>query len=236
MENLSEIWAAALGGGVAMGIIVLFSLLAIFVAIERALAVWGLRDAARGLSEGVIKSLYRGEVAEARALCERSGTPFADMLLAAFSRYGRATPQVVQAAVDRERVQIGLRLRSRLWLLGTIGATAPFVGLFGTVVGIMKAFKDMAAHPGGGFAVVASGISEALVATAAGIAVAIEAVILFNYFSSRISSLLLTFKVGAEEVLELLFLQRPADAVDGKGRALEPSIDLAPEGTDPARS
>jgi biopolymer transport protein ExbB len=116
------------------------------------------------------------------------------------------------AAVERERAQVGLRLRSRLWILGTIGATAPFVGLFGTVVGIMRAFKDMAAHPGGGFTVVAAGISEALVATAAGIAVAIEAVVLYNYFSARVAAILVGFKVGAEEVLELLSHDRKAEA------------------------
>ncbi|HEY0838632.1 MAG TPA: MotA/TolQ/ExbB proton channel family protein [Vulgatibacter sp.] len=204
MENLSEIWIAAKSGGVTMGIIVFFSLVGVFVAIERALALWGLGDSSRRLSDSVIKSLYRGDLPEARAACERSGSPFADILLAAFARVGKAPPAAVQAAVERERAQVGLKLRSRLWILGTIGATAPFVGLFGTVVGIMRAFKDMAAHPGGGFGVVAAGISEALVATAAGIAVAIEAVVLYNYFSSRVAALLLHFKVGAEEVVELL--------------------------------
>jgi len=212
VENLSEIWTAALNGGVAMGIIVLFSLVGVFVGIERALALWGLAESSRRLSDSVIKCLYRGDVAEARAACERSGTPFADILLAAFVRAGKATPKALQAAVDRERAQVGLRLRTRLWMLGTIGATAPFVGLFGTVVGIMRAFEDMAAHPGGGFAVVAAGISEALVATAAGIAVAIEAVVLYNYFSSRVAALLVGFKVGAEEVLELLAHERQTDA------------------------
>ena len=212
MENLSEIWTAALNGGPAMAIIVLCSLVGIFVGIERALALWGLGEASRRLSDTVIKCLYRGDAAEARAACERSGSPFADILLAAFVRAGKANPQAMLAAVDRERAQVGLRLRTRLWLLGTIGATAPFVGLFGTVVGIMRAFKDMAAHPGGGFAVVAGGISEALVATAAGIAVAIEAVVLYNYFSSRVAALLLGFKVSAEEVVELLAHERQPEA------------------------
>lgn len=234
MENLSEIWTAVLDGGVTMGIIAFFSMVAIFVGIERGLAVWGLRDSARKLSEDVVKCLYRGDVAEARSLCERSESPFAEMLLAAFSRYGRATPQVVQAAVDRERIQIGLRLRTRLWLLGTIGATAPFVGLFGTVVGIMKAFQDLAAHPGGGFAVVASGISEALVATAAGIGVAIEAVILYNFFSSRVQALLLGFKIAAEEVVELLFHQRSAEGPEARTHAA--GALGAASGTEPASS
>ena len=97
----------ALHGGGSMAIIGLCSLVAIGVAIERALALWGLGEASRRLSETVIRSLYRGDVAEARAACERSRTPFGDMLLAAFTRYGRAAPEAVQAAVERERAQAG---------------------------------------------------------------------------------------------------------------------------------
>lgn len=216
MDSFSELFHIARQGGVSMALIALCSLVAIGVAIERGLSLWGLSDAARGLSELVVRSLYRGDVAEARAACERSRSAFADVLLAAFARFGRASPEAVMSAVARERAHVGLRLRSRLWILGTIGATAPFIGLFGTVVGIMRAFKDMAAHPGGGFAVVASGISEALVATAAGIAVAIEAVVLYNYFSSRLSAATVEMKLGADEVLELLFHPR-LGAPEGEG-------------------
>lgn len=207
--GISDLWAFASHGGYSMAVIILLSVGAAVVAIERALALWGVADETRRLSETVVKALYRRDLSEARAACERSDSPFADLLLAAFARYGKGPPERIAAAVERERAQVGLRLRARLWILGTIGATSPFVGLFGTVVGIMRAFEDLAANPGGGFAVVASGISEALVATAAGIAVALEAVVLFNYFSSRVSALLLTLKISAEEVLELLWLERP---------------------------
>lgn len=199
----------ALHGGGAMLVIGICSLLAVGVAFERALSLWGMSDATRKLSDGVIRSLSRGDLAEARSLCERTRTPFAEILLAAFTRYGRSRQEAVLAAVDRERAQAGLKMRTRLWLLGTIGAVAPFVGLFGTVVGIMRAFKDMAAHPGGGFAIVSAGISEALIATAAGIAVAIEAVVLFNFFTSRVAQLSLTMKIAADEILELLFHGKP---------------------------
>lgn len=209
---MQEIAQFASHGGYSMTVIVAFSILAAVVAIERALAMWGLAAATRDLSEQVVKLLYRGEVAQARLACEKSQTPLAELLLAAFTRLGKAPPEAIAAAVDRERVQVGLRLRNRLWMLGTIGATAPFIGLFGTVVGIMGAFQDLAAHPGGGFEVVAAGISEALIATAAGIAVAIQAVILFNYFSSRIAAHSLSLKVSAEEVLELLWLGRGEEA------------------------
>ena len=87
-------------------------------------------------------------------------------------------------------------LESWMSLLGTIGSTAPFIGLFGTVVGIMRAFHHMAQTGAGGFAVVASGISEALVATALGLGVAIIAVALYNYFQVRLADLGTTMRVG----------------------------------------
>lgn len=208
---ISDLWTFASHGGYSMAVILLLSVVAAVVAIERGIALWGLGEETRQLSAIVIKALYRGDLAEARGACERSTTPFADLLLAAFTRWGKASPERIAAAVERERTQVGLRLRARLWILGTIGAIAPFVGLFGTVIGIMGAFEDLAAHPGGGFAVVASGISEALIATAAGIAVALEAVVLYNFFSARLAALMTTLELGADEVLELLWLQPPAE-------------------------
>ena len=73
-----------------------------------------------------------------------------------------------------------------LVVLGTLGNNAPFIGLFGTVLGIIMAFNDLAANPDGGPSVVMAGISEALVATAVGLLVAIPAVIAFNGFNRMI--------------------------------------------------
>ena len=133
----------------------------------------------------------------------------------AFERLERSrtvTPGV-EAAVERERAQLGLRLKKNLWILGTIGATTPFVGLFGTVAGIMRSFRelglDVEAGGTGGTAAVMTGISEALVATAAGILVAVEAVILFNYFQSRIARLNVEMRLQIEEFMELL-RERPS--------------------------
>ena len=80
------------------------------------------------------------------------------------------------------------KLKKHLWILGTVASSAPFIGLLGTVVGIIKSFESMAIAGTGGFAVVAAGISEALVATALGLAVAIIAVIFYNYFQTRIAN------------------------------------------------
>jgi biopolymer transport protein ExbB len=95
-------------------------------------------------------------------------------------------------------------------MLGTIGATAPFVGLFGTVVGIMKAMGGFRADEEVKFTTVSGPISEALIVTAVGIFVAVGAVILFNYFSQRASRIATEMKLLTDEFLELL-LELPSE-------------------------
>jgi biopolymer transport protein ExbB len=196
---------------VAMWLIVTCSVAALAVAAERALALWRFGDRARALADAVTRALFRGDLDDARAQCERSGSPAAEVFLAGLvaaspSAQGRRPPTEakVVAAVERQRQQLNLRLRQNLWALATVGATAPFVGLFGTVVGIMAAFRNMAATGHGGFAVVAAGISEALITTAAGIAVAIEAVVLYNFLNTHVQKLGVQMKLLTEEYLELL--------------------------------
>jgi biopolymer transport protein ExbB len=195
-------------GGVAMWIIALFSVLAVAVAVERMLALWRFTDRARSLADAVTRSLLRGDVEDARAQAERSASPAAEVFLAALvpTPPGKrpATDARIEAAVERERQEANQKLRARLWILGTIGATAPFIGLFGTVVGIMRAFHQMGITGQGGFSVVAAGISEALITTAGGIAVAIEAVILYNMLNVLAGRLQLQLKLLTEEFLEIV--------------------------------
>ena len=195
-------------GGVAMWIIAIFSVLAVAVAVERALALWRFTEKARSLADAVTRSLLRGDVEDARAQAERSASPAAEIFLAALvpTLPGKrpATDARIEAAVERERQEANQKLRARLWILGTIGATAPFIGLFGTVVGIMRAFHQMGITGQGGFSVVAAGISEALITTAGGIAVAIEAVILYNMLNVLAGRLQLQLKLLTEEFLEIV--------------------------------
>jgi len=94
------------------------------------------------------------------------------------------------AAVDGAKARERMRLERNLAFLATLGSNAPFIGLFGTVLGIIKAFHDLAHSQAGGPSVVMAGISEALVATAVGLMVAIPAVVAFNYFSRRVKSIM----------------------------------------------
>jgi biopolymer transport protein ExbB/TolQ len=207
-----------LQGGVAMWVILLCSVLALAVAVERLIAIWSLRRDAKELTQTVTRCLGRQAVAEARTACERSRSPLADVYLVGFERRGRSTEGQLIAAVDRERQRINLGLKSRLWILGTIGAIAPFVGLYGTVVGIMGAFDDISAMGQVSITVVGKPIAEALVATAAGILVAVEAVVIYNFFNQHLARVATEFKMHVEEYLEVL-LETPTSATGPGTRA-----------------
>src|SRR6185295_3096563 len=201
---MEQIWDFLSLGYGAMGIVMAFSVAALAVAIERTIAQWKFVTRARSLGDTVTRCLARGAVDEGRSACERSPSPVADVFLVGYERLGRAKPEHVATAVHRERQRVNQDLRIRLWVLGTVGATAPFVGLFGTVVGIMNAMGRFKADDEVKFTMVSGPISEALVVTAVGIGVAVGAVILFNFFSQRANRIATEMKLLTDEFLELL--------------------------------
>jgi biopolymer transport protein ExbB/TolQ len=207
---MEQIWELLVHSYGAMGIVMAFSVIAVAVAIERAIAQWKFVTRARNLGETVTRCLARGAFEEGRSACERSRSPVADVFLVGYERLGRAKSEHVATAVHRERLRVNQDLRARMWMLGTIGATAPFVGLFGTVVGIMKAMGSFKADEEVKFTMVSGPISEALIVTAAGILVAVEAVVLFNFFSQRANRIATEMKLLTDEFLELL-LENPGE-------------------------
>jgi biopolymer transport protein ExbB/TolQ len=117
--------------------------------------------------------------------------------------FAKTPHKTTEAVMSQRTVAIG-SFKRYLWALGTVGSSAPFVGLFGTVVGILKAFQSMSMAGTGGFKVVSQGIAAALVATAAGLLVAIYAIIAYNYFISRVGAIAVEYKVFCEEFLLVL--------------------------------
>ena len=100
-----------------------------------------------------------------------------------------------------------------LWILGTPGSLAPYVGLLGTVIGILGSFQAMAQQGAGGFTVVAAGISTALVATAMGLAVAISALLVFNFLSTRVTNIANGLARSCERFVQaLLYVESAAAA------------------------
>lgn len=124
--------------------------------------------------------------------------------------------EATERAVDRSRMVTIARFRRGLGGLATIATTAPFIGLFGTVVGIIHAFRSIAQAKGaGGFETVSAGIAEALVTTALGILVAIPAAWMFNYLTERIDRLRVEMESSSAELLEM-FLEMSGGEASGK--------------------
>jgi biopolymer transport protein ExbB len=133
------------------------------------------------------RTLRGRDVASATALCKRRRSFEAKVALTALVNrelHKDAVERLVESCVTLERKHLDRGLS----VLGTLGNNTPFIGLLGTVIGIITAFRALAANPAGGSAVVMAGISEALVATAVGLLVAIPAVIAFNAFQRTIKN------------------------------------------------
>jgi len=205
--NMIDLWASM--GPMAKAVILLLlvmSMLSLAVAIERIasiarssresaefLAAWRARlaregtDAAAGEAARFPHSHAAWLVREGTEVLRGGGE--SAKRLEAFDRTAR---RIVLAS--------GIELRKGLGLLATVGSTAPFVGLFGTVLGIVSAFRTMGVTGQGGLGSVATGISEALVATALGILVAIPALWVFNYLTQKIQRSLGELECVAEEL------------------------------------
>ncbi|MBI3015465.1 MAG: MotA/TolQ/ExbB proton channel family protein, partial [Candidatus Tectomicrobia bacterium] len=137
------------------------------------------------LGDGVTDPLRKGNYGEARAVARMIGG-FGGRVVAAGLEDPPSSPEIAQDRFQGAFLQERIRMEKGLSILGTLGNNAPFIGLFGTVLGIIRAFYDLSFNTGGGPSVVMRGISEALVATAAGLFVAIPAVIAYNYFQRRV--------------------------------------------------
>jgi biopolymer transport protein ExbB/TolQ len=153
--------------------------------------------------ERVRKALEAGDVDGAVKICDRYRTPFCDVVKAGL-KFARHTEKEISNNMERAIVIETNLLEKRTTVVGTIGSTAVYIGLFGTVLGIMKAFADIASSGSGGMNVVMNGISESLVCTAAGLCVAVPAVIAYNYFVKRIDNFIMDMELCASETMDLV--------------------------------
>jgi biopolymer transport protein ExbB len=178
------------------------SVICLAIIFERVWQLWGVAPKAAKLADALIPQLRQGKFNEAlQATQARSNAAerIYHTLISASQTFDR--DQLLQLD-DERRYQEGIELKRYVWVLATAGSSAPFIGLFGTVVGILVAFQSMAIMGTGGFSVVAAGISEALISTALGLAVAIIAVIFFNYFSVRIENINAIMHINSDRLID----------------------------------
>jgi biopolymer transport protein ExbB len=211
--------------------LMLGSILALGIFFERLWRFRGLVAKGRALTKETIDALVKRDLKKAEELCQNSKQPLARVFLEAM--HWRNVPvEDLERVLSTSRQETAQELKRGLWLIGTVGSLAPYVGLFGTVVGIIRAFGDMAEHGAGGFEVVASGISEALIATAAGLAVAIIALLFYNFLQTQVGSIAGTYARSCERFVQaLLFLESAGDgegARHGQGHGQEVGGGLVP--------
>ncbi|HEY3346098.1 MAG TPA: MotA/TolQ/ExbB proton channel family protein [Nitrospirota bacterium] len=190
-------------GGWAMFALGGFSILSVAVMFERG---YIFHKAEKGKDEflnQLRRILKQGNISEAISLCESSTTSLAYIVKAGLVSFHHGE-EAMGEAMEKAAMKETLSLERNLGIIGTTGSVTPFVGLFGTVLGIIRAFHDLSLSSGGGPAVVANGIAEALVATAAGLFVAVPAVIAFNYFTHRVNRMVTEMETSASEAVELL--------------------------------
>ena len=183
-----------------LSLLLLWSLAGLTIICERVYALWNVLPRAEAFKNKVVAAIESGDLAKASALCETANEPLADVFERALKVF-RKIPQKVNETVVSQRALVVATFKRYLWALGTVGTSAPFVGLFGTVVGILKAFQSMSVAGTGGFKVVSQGIAAALVATAAGLLVAIYAIIAYNYFVARVNGIAAHYKLYCEEFM-----------------------------------
>jgi biopolymer transport protein ExbB len=184
-------WMGTMRTSPVFNILILCSVLTLGFALERAMYYWKRRGNPDATLASAMVAVRSGNVEEAvRALGQEASPlgPVGSELLKHADSDAEAGEERLSIALSEER----LKLERNLGFLGTMGNTAPLIGLLGTVWGIMRAFHDMARTGSAGPSVVAAGIAEALLTTAAGLLVAVPAVMIYNHFVRRLGVMLTT--------------------------------------------
>jgi biopolymer transport protein ExbB/TolQ len=187
------------------------SVIVFAIAFERLWKFRGLEAATRDFTRKVVDGLLRKDLPAAKALCETSPTPMAAVFGEGL-RWRNVALEDLQQILNTARQELVTDLKRGVWFVGTIGSLAPYIGLLGTVIGIIQAFGAIAESGDAGFAVVSEGISEALIATAVGLLIAILALLLYNYLNTRITAITGTTARASERFIQALLYLEAGDA------------------------
>ena len=192
-----------LGSEWVLWLLIALSILSVAVMVERAICFAGTGGNSNALGRQMLERLLASDPAGATRLLEGHRAPAAAVAAAGIAELPRGADAVSETMAGA-KARLRVELERHLGILGTLGNNAPFIGLFGTVLGIIKAFSDLARNQASGAGAVMSGISEALVATAIGLLVAIPAVIAFNIFQGRVRKAMAEIDAIAHLVLSTI--------------------------------
>jgi biopolymer transport protein ExbB len=200
------LWQMALNGGWIMIVLAVLLAMAIYIAVERYLA---LRQALNAENDKLFMNsireyIHKGDVDAARSLSKKTNSPLARMVDKGLSRLGRPLSDI-QATIENEGKLEVARLEKRVSLVATVASLGPMIGFLGTVTGMVTCFQDMA-HAGNNIEIntLATGMYQAMVTTIGGLIVGIICYFLYNVLVTRINKVVLDIEVRATEFMDLL--------------------------------
>jgi biopolymer transport protein ExbB len=202
-----SLWQVFLAGGPVMWPILLCSIFALAIILEKAWHLHKIKIDTRAFLSNVLEKMKRHQVKEALDICDNTRSPISHILKAGILKYDRPRPQIKEAIEDASIYEIPL-LERNLTMLATIAHISPLLGLLGTVTGMVRCFQTIQAKatyfhpvsPGD----LAGGIWEALLTTVAGLIVAIPTFIAYNYLVNRINNFILEMEKASTELVNFL--------------------------------
>ena len=198
------IWEIFQIGGFTMYVLLLCSFLSMAVFLERVIYYRKLSEIKRiEFMRAIRRALSAKNIEKAAEDFRLTPAPFSHVVYSGLELYNRSGKEISNA-MEREITVKTIVLERYTTILATIGNTAVYIGLFGTVLGIIRAFHDISAAGAGGMSIVIGGVAEALVCTATGLFVAIPAVIAYNYFTKRVEHFITDMELCASEFIDLI--------------------------------
>jgi biopolymer transport protein ExbB len=204
------LWQIINMGGFTMYILLACSVVSLAILIERIYQYWKNTVNRHDFMDQIRAEIVKSSFDVAIKMCELQGTPVANVVCAGLKKNGRDKTEIA-SAMDREILVETAKLERFTSVVGIIGNVAVYIGLFGTVLGIVNAFHNISITGSGGLPVVIAGVAEALICTATGLFVAVPSVVAYNYFVRRVDGFIVDMEYCSSETKDLLNSRNKAE-------------------------
>jgi biopolymer transport protein ExbB/TolQ len=214
-------------GGITLYVLIIVSIISIAIILYKFLE-FGVKSSMSRTKfiSNLMATIKKGRIESSIIFCEKTSSPMGAVAKAGLVAHSKKRGNISEA-MDREIMVETVTLEKFTTVLGTIGSVSVYIGLFGTVLGIIRAFHDISTMGSGGISVVIGGVSEALIATAAGLFVSIPAVVAFNFFTKVIDKFVVDMEYCASAI-ESIFGEQTASANAVQHRPAPPAQQRLP--------
>jgi len=201
---MNMLWHLIKIGGVTMVILLVMSVVSVAIILERVIFYRSKsRLKRKDFMLRIRQELKKGGVNLAMIICKDSNAPFSQVVYAGLNFFD-CSEKEISNNMERQIIIETVILERFTSVIGTIGSVAVYIGLLGTILGILRAFHDVSISGSGGISVIIGGISEALSTTAAGLSIAVPAVAVYNYCMKKIDDFIKDMELAASETMDLI--------------------------------